>query len=270
MPSPFPGMDPYLESPRHFHGFHNKFLAFLEVALQPLLPEPYIAEGGERVWIDMSYRYVEPDVSVLREHAKTTSDEGTGGLALASAAIPVVVSVEVIPNDEHRETFVEIFYDREEERRLVTAIELLSPANKTPGEQGRDLYLRKQRQIRAGQANLVEIDLLRAGVHSTAVPREQATKQAGPFDYHASVYRFHEANRFYVYPIRLTDRLPVISIPLLPGDGDVSLDLQAVFNRCYDEGAYRRKVHYEFQTLEPPLSSELNSWAQTLLESTKK
>jgi hypothetical protein len=220
-------MDPYLESPRHNYGFHNKFLTHLETTLQPYLPEPYYADTNIRT-------IYEP------------------------------------PDDPRREAFAEIYYNRNDERRLVTVIELLSRSNKAHGEQGRDLYLRTQRQILGGQVNLVEIDLLRSGVHSTAVPREQAEKQAGTFDYHVSVYRFYEANRYYVYPIRLADRLPVISIPLLPEDGNVPLDLQAVFDRCYDEGAYRRKVHYESQTLDPPLGAELDSWAQSILASNRK
>ena len=39
--------------------------------------------------------------------------------------------------------------------------------------------------------------------------------------------------------VRLETALPVITVPLLPGDGDVPLDLQAVFTRCYDTGPYR-------------------------------
>jgi hypothetical protein len=170
---------------------------------------------------------------------------------------------------EHREAYLEIFHGRGGERRLVTVIEVLSPANKAPGEHGRDLYLRKQREIMAGQANLVEIDLLRDGVHTTGVPRDHAFELATPFAYHVCVFRFAEANRFYVYPIRLEDALPNIGIPLLPGDADISLDLQRVFDRCYDAGPYRRIVRYQADSPEPPLTPEQQDWALQILSPAK-
>ena len=64
------------------------------------------------------------------------------------------------------------------------------------------------------------------------------------FDYHVSVHRFDDFESFFVYPIALEEPLPAIDIPLLPGDPPVTLDLQAVFNRCYDAGPYAREIDY--------------------------
>ena len=47
-------------------------------------------------------------------------------------------------------------------------------------------------------------------------------------------------NKFRILSMRL--RLPPLAIPLLPGDPDVTVDLQAVFDRAYDAGPYRREV----------------------------
>jgi hypothetical protein len=81
-------------------------------------------------------------------------------LAVATAsATPVVVTV---PHDERRESFVQIFSRRPGEQ-LVATIEVLSLANKTPGEKGRDLCLRKQQELLDSQVHLIEIDLLRGG-----------------------------------------------------------------------------------------------------------
>ncbi len=66
MPSPFPGMDPYLERSRWFRGLHNSLVFCLQEALQPLLPAPYFALSGELIWMERSERYVDPDVDVLR------------------------------------------------------------------------------------------------------------------------------------------------------------------------------------------------------------
>ena len=92
--------------------------------------------------------------------------------------------------------------------------------------------------------NLVEIDLLRGGEHATAVPLEQALAVCGTFDYHVSVHPFDDFETFYVYPMHLQEPLATIDVPLLPGDPAVLLDLQAVFDRCYDAGPYAREIDY--------------------------
>lgn len=48
MPSPFPGMDPYLERPSRWSGFHKSFVVSLSFALNSALPETYVAEVDER------------------------------------------------------------------------------------------------------------------------------------------------------------------------------------------------------------------------------
>jgi len=138
------------------------------------------------------------------------------------------------------------------------------PTNKTPGEHGRDLYLRKQAEVLASKTHLIEIDLLRAGQHTTAVPHIRLTRGAGAFDYHVCVHRFDNFEDYFVYTFRLADRLPEIAVPLLPGDGDVPLDLQAVCDRCYDAANYRRRVRYGEEPV-PPLTSEQAAWAAQLL-----
>ena len=60
----------------------------------------------------------------------------------------------------------------------------------------------------------------------------------GRFDYHVSVRRFDRPTAFLAYPLSMGLRLPPLAIPLLPGDPDVTVDLQAVFDRAYDECPY--------------------------------
>src|SRR5438067_857226 len=119
MPSPFPGMDPYLEHPTVFPGLHNRLVAVLSEGLQAKLPPPYFAEIGERVWVEVSQRFIEPDASVLRgETTPQRLEMGDGGrppVAAAPRTRPVVVTV---PHDERRETLVEIRAPREGGERL--------------------------------------------------------------------------------------------------------------------------------------------------------
>ena len=89
-------------------------------------------------------------------------------------------------------------------------------------------------------------------------------RRPGPFDYHVCVHRFDRLEEYVVYPIRLKNQLPIAAIPLLPGDGEVHVDLQAVFDRCYDAGPYRRRLDYSGQP-DPPVGAAQRKWIQAVL-----
>jgi Protein of unknown function (DUF4058) len=268
MPSPFPGMDPYLENPEIFPDLHDSMITYIREALQASLPAPYFAALGRRIWIEVSRRSVGPDVEIRRPRsspAYRAEQAATVQTASSVAARPVVVKV---PHDEFREPFVEIYTRGDEGKRLVTSIEVLSLSNKTQGEQGRELYRRKQAELLASKVNFVEIDLLRGGEHVTAVPLDLALDVCGVFDYHISVHRFDDRETFFVYPNRLEERLPTLDVPLLPGDSSVTLDLQSVFERCYDAGPYNREIRYAEDAIVPPLSADKMSWLARVLDRT--
>ena len=234
MPAPFPGMDPYVEHPTFFPGLHDRLIAYLNEFLQPRLPAPYYCEMRDRSWVEMSRRSVAPDVNVLRANQPTPRERTNGGVA-STRNTPLVVRLAA---EERQESVLEI-YALQETEILVTTIEILSLANKTPGDRGRTLYVRKQQEILNSRTNLVEIDLLRGGHHTTLVPLEVLLAATGPFDYHVSIHHFDNLEEAYIYPILLPEPLPEIAIPLLPGDGAVAVDLQAVFERAYDTGPYK-------------------------------
>ena len=274
MPSPFPGMDPYLEHPAIFPGLHDSFVTYIREALQPKLPEPYYAEISDRLWVEVSDRSIEPDVNVLEWKGQPEPEHGgddaaAGGAAVATQArtTPVVVTV---PHDEFREPYVDIMARIEGHERVVTTIEVLSLTNKTPGRHGRELYLQKQREVLESDVSLVEIDLLRGGEHTTAVPLGRARRKTGAFDYHVCVHWFDRLEIFYVYPFTVRDVLPEIIVPLLPQDGAVLLDVQEVFQRCYDTGPYRRRVRYGEAETVPPLTEADAQWAAGLVREASK
>ena len=252
MPSPFPGMDTYIENPRIFPDFHDAFVSTLREALMQGLPSPYFAALGRRAWVEVSDRYIGPDVAVFRSERRP-ANRGTTAVAEPEVAEPVVVHV---PHDERVEPFIEIISGRGPDRRVVTIIELLSPSNKTHGEHGRDLYLRKHRELLWSKTHLLEIDLLRAGVHTTAVPHPRLERKVSRYDYHACLKRFDNVEDFFIYPILLSRALPTVRFPLLPGDGDVSVNLQTVFDRTWDAGPYSREIDYLTDSIEPPLRPE--------------
>jgi hypothetical protein len=186
---------------------------------------------------------------------------------------PLVVTVETVEEGPFKQSFLEIRRRRrgdDDEVRLVTVIEILSPSNKKVGHPSRDQYIVKQRDVLASDAHLVEIDLLRGGTHTAAVPRELVEAKAGPFDYLISIHRYDQPRDYLVYPISMTQRLPQIGIPLLPDDADVPLDLQAVFDRAYDDGPYSREIEYEKDRIVPRLKPEQSTWAADLFKQRKR
>jgi hypothetical protein len=273
-------MDPWLESPDLFPSLHGPMSTFMREQLKRFLPRPYFANVNERVYMEIGGRDIEPDAEVYRRNrpprpAETESGwtGGSSGAATAVAA-PVAaalavtppVRLRVPPMEERAEPFVEVFRKGEDGHRLVAVIEVLSPGNKTKGSAANESYLRKQAELRDSKVHVIEIDLLRAGLPTTLVAREPLLEpEPPPHDYHVSLRNFADrVGELLMWPIRLSDRLPVIAVPLLPGDGEVPLDLQAVFDRCYDTGPYDDILDRGKPPV-PPLSPEQAEWAKGLL-----
>ena len=145
--------------------------------------------------------------------------------------------------------------------RVVTVMELLSPINKAAGEDGLEAYLEKRAEFLASGCHLIEFDLLRGG---------ERLPMAGPLpkgDYYVYVGRAGRRPRGQVRAWPLRAPLPTVHVPLLPGDPDVPLDLQAVFHAAYEPSLYDRRLPYE-QPLLPALPPEDEAWVrQRLLES---
>ena len=104
MPSPFPGMDPFLEHPYFFPGLHGAMHFCIREALQPLLPAPYFAEINERVWVETSGAACGAghDRDPCRHRGRPND---IGGVALATRTQPLVFEV---TDDERTEMEVEI------------------------------------------------------------------------------------------------------------------------------------------------------------------
>jgi hypothetical protein len=155
MASPFPGMDPYLE--QFWRDIHARLVIYAADQLQTQLPGDLRARVEERVFVEPAFgvaHSVYPDIRVV--------ERGQGCMSPPAAEHPPAVAeplVIYVSDEPMTERFIEII-DVGSGRRVVSVIEVLSVSNKSPGE-GQELYRRKQGEIRAGQVNLVEIDLLR-------------------------------------------------------------------------------------------------------------
>lgn len=252
MPSPFPGMDSYLEGAL-WTTVHFSLSAEIVRQLAPILRPRYLVLPAERFVMEtpesvaVSTATFYPDVSVVETPAQA---ETLARTALAPAPLELAT---VIPTPIPHVT-IEIRDTAN--RQLVTAIEVLSPTNKR-GE-GRVEYLAKRRRLLLSTAHLLEIDLLRRGQR---VPMQQSLPTAAYFIF---LSRAEKRPRTEIWPIRLQDRLPVVPVPLLPGDQDVALDLQYVFTVTYDLLGYDLAVDYH-QAPDIPLSGEDTAWATAWL-----
>ena len=144
-------------------------------------------------------------------------------------------------------------------------MEMLSPVNKKPGEKAQALYLQKQQEILNSNTHLVELDFLKGGHHTTAVPLDLALNVTGSFDYHVCCHRFDQPNAYFVYPILLQNPLPIIGLPLLPGDPDVAINLQELFNHAYEAGPHEFLISYQKDKPVPPLRPDQEEWMAKLL-----
>jgi hypothetical protein len=251
-------MDPYLEA--HWRDVHASLIIYARDALQGVLPGALRARVEERVLLEtptgLGDHPLYPDVRVV-EYTSKRGLERRPDLALAVAG-PLLVDTEP---ESSTETFLEII-DRESGNRVVTVIEFLSPSNKSPGP-NREQYRRKQSEICSSDANLVEIDLNRFGTHTLAFPLEHIKPQGRTF-YMACVRRASRRGVAEVYPMALWERLRVVKIPLRPDDADVPLDLQALVEQCYRNGAYEGTLNYAIDP-DPPLIGADEEWADEFL-----
>jgi len=124
MPSPFPGMDPFLEQEKVWPTFQHQFIGSLFQILLPNLVDRYRARVAQRTY-----------------HTET----------------PLFTS---IIREEHVEEFIQV--RNRSDSRLVTVVDVVSPANKI-SDRGRAAYLDKRREARAQNASIVEIDLVMQG-----------------------------------------------------------------------------------------------------------
>jgi hypothetical protein len=240
MPSPFPGMDPYLETPALWSDFHARFITYWSDALIDCLPSNYEARIDEKVnLVEVSpprSRRIEPDVAITQRERSLSPSPAPAGVATLEP-IPRSLLIE----EEVHERRIEILH--RPDRTLVAVLEMLSPANKE--EPGRALYLAKRNALLHHPVHLVELDLLLKGQR---LPVEDGLP---PGEYYALVSRWDRRPICDVYAWTMRQVLPAIPIPLLPPDPDVWLDLGAVFRTAYARARYDRSIDY---TAPPPVA----------------
>jgi len=257
MPGPLPGMDPWLEKPARFSDVHNSLVTYFADDLSAVLPEPYIARGATRVWLDQQRR--EPDEGTYDPSNISVEGDANVAQAMRQAGLIAVADEE---DERFEEPYLEVRTTTDD--RLVTTIEFVSPANKSPGDHGRDSYRQKQAEYLAAGVGLVEIDLLSGGQHATAVSLASLRLKAPRFAYHVCVSGIAVGKHRYVSAIHLEDRLPTVVVPLDAGVEPVRVELQPLLDRFYDVRKCGRQLRYD-QPAEPPLTLDQQAWAEGVL-----
>jgi len=258
MPSPFPGMDPYLEG-YLWADVHQALAYQFRKQLAPLVEPRYAVRLAVSMLTDRAPAHelgiLYPDVEVVRprrlseravREAPPTARAAT--IPLAPVSIPLTVPIQV------RIVTVEI-HDAAN-NKLVTSIEILSPVNKR--EPGLSHFLDRRDELRMSAVHVLEIDLLRRGVR----PWPPDSLPQSP--YMAALMRAGHLHA-EVWPIGLRERLPILPVPLRSPDPDVPLDTQAALGTVYDEARYSLTINYAEAPPEPPLPDADASWAAECL-----
>ncbi|MBD2344732.1 DUF4058 family protein [Anabaena subtropica] len=256
MPSPFPGMNPYLENPQLWAEVHSRFIVAIADEIAPQLRPQYRVAVEKRVYqmIDENSILVGiPDVIIGRSLANT--DKDALNIAVASPLTkPVSVNVPML--EEVREGYLEVREVRTGE--VVTAIEVLSPKNKRSGE-GRKVYENKRQQVLSSLTHLVEIDLLRNGEPMPILGKQIQS------DYRILVSRSDLRPKAELYPFELSEPIPAFLLPLRRGDTEPVVDLQVLIHGVYDRAGFDLAIDYTREPV-PALEEADAMWANGLLQ----
>jgi Protein of unknown function (DUF4058) len=258
MPSPFPGMDPYLENPELWSEVHSRLIVAIADAIGfPLRPKYQVAIEKRTYLsgIEDSVLVGIPDTTVFTQrsvsHPASNQPSATAMLPMRQ---PKKVTVPLA--EEVNERYLEIREGSTGE--VITVLEVLSPKNKRTGE-GRQTYERKRQTVLASVTHLVEIDLLRGGKPMPILGDEPEA------DYRILISRGDRRPVADLYAFSICEPIPSFSLPLKLGDTEPMVDLQSILAGVYDRAGFDFRIHYT-QPLAPGLSDTDAAWVDELLK----
>jgi hypothetical protein len=250
MPSPFPGMNPYLEQADVWTDFHQSYIVAIRDALRAQLDPRYIVKIDEQLYVHeppAPKRFLgRADVSAAWTKAKRSKTAG-------AAVLEPPAKVELGDVDVERLSRVEI-RDRTGPQ-LITALEVLSPTNKYAGPD-REQYEAKRREVLSSPAHFVEIDLLRGGRRMPMINLPEC-------DYCVLVGRAEERPEAGLWPWNLREPMPTVPVPVRAPDPDARLDLQELLHHCYDSAGYHTYIYGGVPS--PALSKKDAAWARKIV-----
>lgn len=255
MPSPFPGMDPYLEG-YLFPDVYQALAEQIRRQITPHLKPRYVARLNLAVLADQppedEIRILYPDVEVVR--SRRLAEARAPGFG-STVAAPTLIAPLTVPVFQSRLTSVEVRDLAQNE--LIAVIEILSPVNKR--EPGLTQYLQKRAEFYQTGVHLLEIDLLRRGA------RPWSVAQLRDASYVIALTRAL-SNKMEAWPLRLQDQLPTVPVPLRTPNPDVPLELSTALQTVYDEAAYDLSIDYRQLPPPPPFLPEETDWMKSVVK----
>ncbi len=218
------GMLPALEQPDHFPQLHHSLCTEILYWLAPRLPEPYtimVEKGLSMSGPDGRTKRYRPDVRI--DQAKDAGEAYVPELVVDTLSFTVD-----IPHQPQLTLAI-----RDGDQRLITTIEVLSPANKQ-GDGYEDFRL-KQQQLSDQGIHLVEIDLLTQG------KRRWRDERVDAADYVLTLQRSSDEIAS-VWAVPLGNPLPTIPIPLRAPDADVPLPVEKVLQEYLTKSGVMRRL----------------------------
>lgn len=254
MEPPFPGMDPYLEAPSLWPDVHHRLISAIGDQLQGKLTSTYRAAITPYAVFESieiaPVRRVVPDVAIVERGPLA----GGGVVATLEAAPLTLPAVMTVPVEYAR---VEVRTVRN--HVLVTAIELLSPANKRASHDGAEAYEQKRQEIFSSTAHLIELDLLRAGV------RPQVARPLPDSPYFIFLSRVERRPLIEIWPLTLRAPIKPVPVPLLFPDPPITLDLGAAIHEAYRRARYDLEIDYRGPPPAPDLAADDAAWLDAML-----
>ena len=226
MASPFPGMNPYLESPAIWAEVHSRLIVAIADALNPQLIPKYRAAIERRIY-DLS-----GDEAILIGIPDVTVEQRTNRVRPTNVAVMTPTNprkVRVPMPVEVRESYLQIKEVASGE--VVTSLELLSPMNKRPGR-GRTQYEEKRKEILSSETHLIEIDLLRQG---KPMPLTTGDIES---HYRILVSRSYQRPQADLYLFNLSDEIPGFPLPLKVGETEPIIMLHDLLNQVSERAGY--------------------------------
>lgn len=227
---------PPLDDVHSWDGLHGMWPAMIVQELDEILPEPYFAEPG----VHLGTLY-EVDVGTYRDPVGGPSDPngGNGGaVAVYAPPKPTLILEPRLPNQDVYEVRI---YDSRRNRRLVAAIEIVSPSNKDRPET-RGTFVSKAADLLMQDVCVSIVDVvstsdfnLYAEMLNFVESDDPALGDEPPPMYAATLRLRYEGRRrlmdLWYHPLPLGGRLPTLPLWLKESLA-ISLDLESSYEHA--------------------------------------
>ena len=246
-------MDPYLEG-SIWHAVHNGLIYQLAKTLSDHVPDDlFVDTEVKTILVDeigAEYQQMYPNVAVYKRRADDSGIINEPPHEYGGAE-PATLTISHLPIKTQSIKVIEI-----ESRRVITAVEVISPVNKFGF--GFEEYENKVDALHTAGVNVLEIDLIRRGKRRY----QETSRQVAPYCITLFEALRHASS---IWLLQLLDPLPTIKVPLRGHDSPVPIDLQEALSKFYADRKLGKRIDYTQATPPPKLTAKEQASISTLL-----